>query len=135
MKEMLLPATRQKSYYGKAKIIYHDSGEIYLKSYESLVCKINKNHTFEKLWNGYSHTTMKHINDFRDYFNFEPLTKKEWLNFGDCKPVYRVVYENIITHNLYRPSNIFETEEEAWEFIENSPMAKNPWWFAEVKEV
>lgn len=55
---------RQKSYYGKAHIIFMGDC-IVLKSYETLVMAYNvKAKTIEKLWPGYSATTMKHITSF-----------------------------------------------------------------------
>ena len=73
-----LAATSQKSYYGKAKVIEDENGEIYLQSYYTLVCYINKNGDIKRLWPGYSVTTMKHINDFLDLFNKPGGGKKWW---------------------------------------------------------
>ena len=55
---------RRKSFYGKAKVIEKDNGETVLLSYDTEVCKINTNGEFIRLWNGYSVTTMRHINSF-----------------------------------------------------------------------
>ena len=63
-KEYDLPATRQKSFYGKARIIEDVNGEIFLRSYDTLVAYINKAGEFIRLWDGYSVTTMNHVNDF-----------------------------------------------------------------------
>ena len=41
-KEYDLPATSQKSFYGKARIIEDVNGEIFLRSYDTLVAYINK---------------------------------------------------------------------------------------------
>lgn len=73
-----LKATRQKSYYGKAKIIKDKSGKIFLQSYNTLVCYIDTNGEFKRLWNGYSTTTMRHIDEFRTQFGFPAMNKKEW---------------------------------------------------------
>lgn len=50
----------RKSFCGKAKVIEHDNGDICLISYSTLVARIH-NGNFEKLWDGYSATTMRHI--------------------------------------------------------------------------
>ena len=52
----------RKSFYKKAFIIERNDG-IYLKSYDTLVCRITHG-VFQRLWNGYSATTMRHINSF-----------------------------------------------------------------------
>lgn len=46
----------RKSFYGKAKVIEHDNGDICLISYSTLVARIH-NGNFEKLWDGYSATS------------------------------------------------------------------------------
>lgn len=79
-KEFELPATRQKSFYGKATVIEDSNGEIFLRSYDTLVCYINKNGDFVRLWGGYSSTTMKHINDFLRLFDLPGGGKKWWLS-------------------------------------------------------
>lgn len=73
-----LAATGQKSFYGKAKVIEDENGEIFLQSYNTLVCYIDKNGTIKKLWDGYSATTMKHINNFLDLFNIPGGGKAWW---------------------------------------------------------
>lgn len=69
---------RQKSFYGKARII-NNGKEMLLRSYDTIVCKIDNNGNFERLWGDYSTTTMAHINEFRKQNNFETLNKKAWL--------------------------------------------------------
>ena len=64
----LIP-TRQKSYYRKAIILETPAGEKYLQSYCTLVCMIDKNGNFKRLWGGESATTMKHVNDFLGFYN------------------------------------------------------------------
>lgn len=54
---------RTKSFYGKAKVIEKD-GETLLQSYDTIVCKIDKNGEFVRMWDGYSATTMRHVNSF-----------------------------------------------------------------------
>lgn len=59
-----------------------DDGEkIYLQSYDTLILSVD---TFtgeiKKLWDGYSVTTLKHINTFLAGFGLN-FNKKTWLNF------------------------------------------------------
>ena len=75
----LQPNDNRKSFYGKAKIIYNDNGEIYLKSYDTEVCKIMPGGVFVRLWNGYSATTMRHVNAFVDYFHIPGGGKAWWM--------------------------------------------------------
>ena len=65
----------------RAVIIPTDSGFM-LRSYNTIVCKYY-NGVFFKSWDGYSHTTMKHINAFRKYLNLAPLSKKEWIMYNE----------------------------------------------------
>ena len=70
----------RKSFYGKAHVIYdHDNDTITLRSYNTDVCRI-VNHAngfrFEKLWNGYSATTMRHVNEFIDQFTTSSFSQK-----------------------------------------------------------
>lgn len=86
-----LPATRQKSYYGKAKIICTEKAR-YLLSYETIVCGLTYGGSFMRLWDGWSATTAKHINDFLKFTRFGlGLTKKEWFAL-DYYPETGVVY-------------------------------------------
>lgn len=58
----------QKSFYGKAKVIDLDNLGRYLKSYNTIVGYIDHNNNFHRIWNGYSQTTMRHINSFLKHF-------------------------------------------------------------------
>lgn len=69
---------RVKSFYGKARIIEKDSGEIILQSYDTEVCKITPGGEFVRLWDGYSLTTMRHINAFIELFNISGGGKSWW---------------------------------------------------------
>lgn len=72
----LKPNDGRKSFYGKARV-YYDGNTITLVSYTTPVCRI-VNGNFEKLWDGYSATTMRHINAFIDYFGIVGGGKKWW---------------------------------------------------------
>lgn len=73
----LQPTNNRKSFYGKATVIEHDSGDIELKSYNTIVARIH-NGGFERLWSGYSMTTMNHINSFIDTFGIPGGGKAWW---------------------------------------------------------
>lgn len=68
------------------------SSHNYLISYGEIVCKIvywadadNNTHTsFVKLWDGYSKTTLKHINAFLAMDDIKPLTKYDWVMLDSC---------------------------------------------------
>lgn len=53
-----------KSFYGKALVITGDDGNIYLRSYETIVGYITPDGEFHRTWEYYSQTTMRHVNDF-----------------------------------------------------------------------
>lgn len=79
MKTFDLPAMhdRAKSFYNKAVVTEHDNGDIELRSYNTIVCRI-RNGKFERLWDGYSATTMRHINAFVDFYGIEGGGKAWW---------------------------------------------------------
>lgn len=66
-----------KSFYGKAKLVF-TKNEVFLCSYNTLVCKIDKHGIFVRLWNGYSATTMRHVNSFLHTFHISGGGKKWW---------------------------------------------------------
>lgn len=69
---------RAKSFYGKAKVIETDNGEMILQSYNTDVCKITSSGEFVRLWSGYSVTTMRHINSFLQLFDIAGGGKAWW---------------------------------------------------------
>lgn len=75
----LRPIDNRKSFYGKAIVIEHDNGDIELQSYDTVVARI-RNGNFEKLWDGYSSTTMRHINSFINTFGIEGGGKGWWTS-------------------------------------------------------
>lgn len=62
----------RKSFYGKAHVIFDsDNDFIILQSYDTDVCRIENYRTgwkFRRLWDGYSATTMRHVNEFINQF-------------------------------------------------------------------
>lgn len=65
--------------FGNSAIIIPTEHGFILQSYYTEVCEVLSNGEFVKLWNGYSSTTMKHINAFRHYFGMVALSKREWI--------------------------------------------------------
>lgn len=85
MKEFeLRPTNRRKSFYGKAVVIEKDNGDIELRSYSTIVARIRSGN-FEKLWDGYSATTMNHINSFIDTYGISGGGKAWWASLEVCK--------------------------------------------------
>ena len=113
--ETKLKATTQKSYYGKAVIVDDGDGEKKLRSYETVVCKIDKDGNFVRLWGGYSVTTMKHVNDFRRLYGLSALSKKEWeaLPCDNEKRYTIVVNYGFFTH---KTSLVFDNEDAACDY-------------------
>lgn len=79
----LNPMNGRKSFYGKAKVIERDNGDIELQSYDTIVARI-RNGKFERLWSGYSATTMNHINSFIDTFGINGGGKAWWTSLEVC---------------------------------------------------
>lgn len=77
----LMPAGRQKSFYGKA-VVTEAAGIYFLTSYESIVAEYHpKTGEFFRDYNGInfdSNTTMKHVNSFRALFNLGAINKAAW---------------------------------------------------------
>lgn len=71
------PTDGRKSFYNKATVIDHENGIFELQSYNTIVARIS-NGKFERLWSGYSATTMRHINSFIDYFGISGGGKAWW---------------------------------------------------------
>ncbi len=75
----LQPTNNRKSFYGKAEVIERDNGTIELRSYQTIVARI-RDGKFERLWDGYSMTTMNHINAFLDTFGIRGGGKTWWTS-------------------------------------------------------
>lgn len=73
--------------YNRAIIIETDT-ETYLQSYDTLILKVDKaSRTISKLWDDYSKTTLKHINEFMTRYTHKATSfnKAEWLRFKACE--------------------------------------------------
>lgn len=127
MKIYELSATIQKSYYGKAMVI-EDNNKVQLKSYDTIVCEIDDGGNFVKLWNGYSVTTMKHVNDFRKLFNLETLNKKAWDNLPcENKKKYKIVFSNGFV--TWKTSTTFDNEDDVYNYADKVCESHN-WHFS-----
>lgn len=75
----LLPNNGQKSFGGKAQIVRSDHVYV-LYSYHTPIAMIIRNggSNFVRLWDGYSLTTMRHINAFRSLYGLDAISKKQW---------------------------------------------------------
>lgn len=67
----------RKSFYGKATVI-HTPGGSYLKSYGTIVCGIIPGAGFVRYWSGWSATTARHVNEFRQQARYSAISKSEW---------------------------------------------------------
>ena len=97
-KVFYLKATTQKSYYNKAVAIDNDD-VIILKSYDTIVCYLDKDKKIHKMWGGYSKTTMNHIKDFCKLYNVDFIAnKKNWLALplesGKENKLYKIRFTN-----------------------------------------
>ena len=62
----------------RASIRVNEDGTAILTSYYTDVAAI-KNGIFFKLWDGFSATTLKHVNLFREYYGMDALNKRGWI--------------------------------------------------------
>lgn len=60
---------RRKSFYGKAHVIELDDGTKQLQSYNTIVCQVDNNGQYSRLWDGNTQTTNRHIREFQRQFN------------------------------------------------------------------
>lgn len=78
----------RKSFYGKAQVFELDNGGKVLKSYNTFVCELTPEKEFVKLWDGYSATTMRHINSFLRFLGYENGGKTFWDMCSVNDPIY-----------------------------------------------
>lgn len=96
-----LKATIQKSFYKKAYVLEDEKGSLFLQSYDTIVCGIADGN-FKRFWDGYSVTTMNHINDFRIQNNFETMRKKEWNSLNiESDPINYAYHRSANMGNQY----------------------------------
>ena len=80
------PADGRKSFYGKAKMVQYDEYWA-IVSYGKEVALVRKTDEgmveVVRVWMGYSHTTLRHINSAMSMLgSAHYLCKKEWENIG-----------------------------------------------------
>lgn len=72
---------RQKSFYGKAKILIDSEGNTFLQSYDSIIAEVKgdkaKINTDVYLWD--SQTSLKHLKSFLCLLGFEIGTKQQLI--------------------------------------------------------
>lgn len=82
----LKPVDGRKSFYNKC-VLLERHGIYYLYSYTTLVCKWDKNkREFEKIWNGWSQTTQRHVNALMEYLGIDKHGKNWWVSLKCCQP-------------------------------------------------
>lgn len=62
----------RKSFCGKAHVLEDSNGNAFLQSYDTIVCYIDANGHFHRLWSGYSATTQRHIKSFIIEYRLNP---------------------------------------------------------------
>ena len=66
--------------FGGRALIIPEGDKLILRSYYTNVCEFDlKTEKFTKTWNGFSVTTLKHINIFRRFLALNTLSKREWI--------------------------------------------------------
>ena len=71
----------RKSFYNKCFVLVDPTGNDknkYLVSYDTIVCYIDENNNFYRLWAGESATTMRHVNSFLRYLGIDGGGVKWW---------------------------------------------------------
>lgn len=86
----LRPTDGRKSFYGKAVAFYHEATNSWLlRSYDTMVASYYlESGYFVRLWDGYSMTTMRHINAFLSFLGHEPKGKAWWIDIDIFDGVY-----------------------------------------------
>lgn len=65
-------------------LIIKDGNTVYLQSYDTLILSVNiATGTIKKMWDGYTATTLKHVNAFLKGFNGQQFNKKTWEKFTE----------------------------------------------------
>lgn len=82
--KQLCPTDGRKSFYGKARILQTEEGYKFLKSYNTVVCGY-VNGSLQRYWDGYSATTMRHINSFLDAVGMSAMCKADWTSLPVVK--------------------------------------------------
>lgn len=81
--------TSRKSFYKKARVTVYEDGTKVLTSYGTDVLKLRNDGTIQKLWNGYTATTGRHIHEFLLQECGEGIGKSTWEKM-DCIHGYTI---------------------------------------------
>ena len=66
--------------FGSRALVIKAGDVVTLQSYYTEVARYDlRTDKFEKLWSGFSVTTLKHINIFRQFLGLTSLSKREWI--------------------------------------------------------
>lgn len=66
--------------FGSRALVIKAGDIVTLQSYYTEVARYDlRTDKFEKLWSGFSVTTLKHINIFRSFLGLTSLSKREWI--------------------------------------------------------
>ena len=74
----LTPIDGRASFYGKAKVIESENGDMTLLSYNTEVCKVSHDGEITRLWSGESATTVRHFNAFMRFCGINKQGLAEW---------------------------------------------------------
>ena len=74
----LIPTNGRKSFGHKAIVLDDLNGTRYLKSYNSIMCSVDKNNVVRRHHDNASHTTRTHVKSFLDTFAPHFEYKKFW---------------------------------------------------------
>lgn len=93
--ELKTKNTSQKSFYGKAVVTVYNPDFIVLTSYKTDVAAIVDGE-FVRLWEDWSATTAKHVNEFRIQNGFKAVNKTDWLklpvmSLNDADYIFQIV--------------------------------------------
>ena len=99
--------------YKRAKIRTLNDGTQELYSYKTKVAILTKGGNFIRLWDGYSVTTMKHINEFRRMNGLETICKKNWeaLEVKKENKGWQIRIEEYKTDGTIKRNTKFEIEQ------------------------
>lgn len=65
-------------------LVIKDGNTVYLQSYDTIILSVDiSTGTIKKMWDGYTATTLKHVNAFLKGFNGLQFNKKSWENFTE----------------------------------------------------
>lgn len=97
--------------YKRAKVRKLNDGTKELYSYKTKVAILTKGGNFIKLWDGYSLTTLKHVNIFRIDNGLKEINKKEWNELETKKRInkrWKIKIEKFDKKGKVKKTEIYE---------------------------